>query len=130
MVILTQLMSQFILCLVHATLQELRLMKTTLILGRSLQLIQLPGMMKCVHFTEVKIHAYADDEQLYDSDTGALLLDKQLTHQLNIVNKWYQSNGTACKAPPPPKHQTKHRSCVSSFGENSIDPSPKWRLKI
>ena len=27
------------------------------------------------HITEVKIHAYADDEQLYDSDTDPLLLD-------------------------------------------------------
>ena len=41
------------------------------------------------YITEVKIHAYAVDEQLYNSDTDRLLLDKRPTHQLNIVNKWY-----------------------------------------
>ena len=38
------------------------------------------------HITEVKFHAYADDEQLYDSDTDPKLFDRRLMHQLNIAN--------------------------------------------
>ena len=38
------------------------------------------------HITEVKLHAYADDEQLYDSDTDPKLFDRRLMHQLNIAN--------------------------------------------
>ena len=39
------------------------------------------------HITEVKLHAYAGDEQLYNSDTDPKLLDRRLMHQLNIANK-------------------------------------------
>ena len=45
------------------------------------------------HITEVKLHAYADDEQLYVSDTDPKLLDRRLMHQLDIANEWYRSNG-------------------------------------
>ena len=38
------------------------------------------------HITGVKLHAYADDEQLYDSDTDPKLLDRRLMHQLNVAN--------------------------------------------
>ena len=44
------------------------------------------------YITEVKLHANADDEQLYDSDTDPKLLDRRLTHQLNIASEWYRSN--------------------------------------
>ena len=54
------------------------------------------------YITEVKLHAYADDEQLHDSDTDPKLLDRRLTHQLNIANEWYRSNGMLVT---PTKHQ-------------------------
>ena len=43
--------------------------------------------------TEVKLHAYADDEQSYDSYTDPKLFHRRLMHQLNIGNEWYKSNG-------------------------------------
>lgn len=60
--------------------------------------------------TEVKIHAYADNEQLHDSDSDPLLLDRQLTYQLVIANKlpkqWH-----ACKSHQAPGHDNRiHRS--------------------
>ena len=54
------------------------------------------------YITEVKLHAYADDEQLYDSDTDPKLLDRRLTYQPNIANEWYRSNGMLVN---PTKHQ-------------------------
>ena len=36
------------------------------------------------HITEVKLHAYADDEQLYDSDTDPKLFDMRLTHHAHV----------------------------------------------
>ena len=50
------------------------------------------------HITEVKLHAYADDEQLYDSYTDPKLLDRRLMHQPNIANEWYRSNGMLVNA--------------------------------
>ena len=38
------------------------------------------------HITEIKLHAYADDEQLYDSYTDPKLFDRRFMHQLNIAN--------------------------------------------
>ena len=54
------------------------------------------------HITEVKLQAYADDEQSYDSDTDPKLLDWRHMHQLNIANEWYRSNGMLVN---PTKHQ-------------------------
>ena len=54
------------------------------------------------HITEVKLHACADDKQLYDSDTDPKLLDRRLMHQLNIANEWCRSNGILVN---PTKHQ-------------------------
>ena len=54
------------------------------------------------HITEVKLHAYADDEQLYDSYTDPKLLDRRLMHQPNIANEWYRNNGMLVN---PIKHQ-------------------------
>ena len=48
------------------------------------------------------MHAYADDEQVYDSDVDPKLLDKRLMHQLNIANEWYKTNGMLVN---PTKHQ-------------------------
>ena len=54
------------------------------------------------HITEVKLHAYADGEQLYYSDADPKLLDRRLMHQLNIENEWYRSKGMLVN---PTKHQ-------------------------
>ena len=54
------------------------------------------------HITEVKLHAFADDEQLYDSDIDLKLVDRRLMRQPNIANEWYRSNGMLVN---PTKHQ-------------------------
>ena len=49
----------------------------------------------------MKIHAYADDEQLYDSDVDPKALDRRIQHEVQIVNKWYTENGMIVN---PDKH--------------------------
>ena len=45
------------------------------------------------HIKTVKIHAYADDEQLSDSDVDPKALDQRIQHEVQIANKWYTENG-------------------------------------
>ena len=45
------------------------------------------------HIKDVKLHAYADDEQLYDSDTDPVALDRRIMYNIGITNKWYMKNG-------------------------------------
>ena len=46
--------------------------------------------------------AYADDEQLYDSDIDPAEPEKRLLRELNTANTWYKNNGTIVN---PEKHQ-------------------------
>ena len=50
----------------------------------------------------MKLNAYADDEQLYDSDIDPAELEKRLLHELNTANTWYNNNGMIVN---PEKHQ-------------------------
>ena len=38
------------------------------------------------------LHAYADDEQLYHSDSDPTVLESKLEHDLGFVNTWYSNN--------------------------------------
>ena len=42
---------------------------------------------------EVKLHAYADDEQLYDSDSDPIALDQRMQREVRKENTWYTENG-------------------------------------
>ena len=53
------------------------------------------------HIKTVKIHAYADDEQLYESDVDPKALDRRIQHEVQIANKWYTENGLIVN---PDKH--------------------------
>ena len=53
------------------------------------------------HIKTVKIHAYADDEQLYESDVDPKALDRRIQHEVQIANKWYTENGMIVN---PDKH--------------------------
>ena len=53
------------------------------------------------HIKDVNIHAYADDEQLYDSDVDPRALEQLILHQVQIANQWYRENGMIVK---PEKH--------------------------
>ena len=42
---------------------------------------------------EVKLHAYADDEQLYDSDSDPIALDQRMQREIRKANTWYSLLG-------------------------------------
>ena len=41
----------------------------------------------------VKLHAYADDEQLYDCDCDPVALELRIQREVRIANAWYAVNG-------------------------------------
>ena len=43
--------------------------------------------------TKVKINAYADDQQLYSSDTDHLALHYRLNSELTVAVNWFNRNG-------------------------------------
>ena len=45
------------------------------------------------HIKDVNLHAYADDEQLYDSDVDPRAHEQRILHQLQTANQWYTENG-------------------------------------
>ena len=45
------------------------------------------------HIKDVNLHAYADDEQLYDSDVDPRALEQRILQQLQTANQWYTENG-------------------------------------
>ena len=53
------------------------------------------------HIKDVNLHAYADDEQLYDSDVDPRALEQRILHHLQIANQWYTENGMIVN---PDKH--------------------------
>ena len=48
------------------------------------------------------LHAYADDEQLYNSDRNPAVLERKLEYEMDLVNTWYSNNGMIVN---PEKHQ-------------------------
>ena len=42
------------------------------------------------HINTIKLNAYADDEQLYDSDKDPVALEKHLKDGVNVANTWYK----------------------------------------
>ena len=42
---------------------------------------------------EVKLRAYADDEQLYELDSDPVALDQRMQRELLKGNTWYTGNG-------------------------------------
>ena len=54
------------------------------------------------HIRTIKLNAYADDEQLYDSDIDPVALDKRIQNDLSIANQWYKDNGMIANASQRP----------------------------
>ena len=54
------------------------------------------------HIKDANIHAYADDEQLYESDVDPRVLEQRILHRVQIANKWYTENGMVVN---PDKHR-------------------------
>ena len=59
---------------------------------------------------EVKLHAYADDKQLYDSDSNPIALDQRMQREVRKANIWYTENGMIVN---PSKH---HAMVLGSTG--------------
>lgn len=53
------------------------------------------------HIKDLNIHAYADDEQLYDSAVDPRALEQRILHQVQSANQWYTENGMIVN---PDKH--------------------------
>ena len=53
------------------------------------------------HIKDRNIHAYADDEQLYDSAVDPRALEQWILHQVQIANQWLYRNGIIVN---PDKH--------------------------
>ena len=74
------------------------------------------------HIKSVKLNAYADDEQLYDSNNDPAELAKRILHELNTANMWYTNNGMIVN---PDKHEAmvlgKTDYKFSFLVENSIE---------
>ena len=45
------------------------------------------------HIKDLNIHAYADDEQLYDSAVDPRALEQRILHQVQITNRWLCRKG-------------------------------------
>ena len=71
------------------------------------------------HIKDVNLHAYADDEQLYDSDVDPGALEQRILHHVRIVNQWHTENGMIVN---PDKHHamvqgtTEHKFFFSCRG--------------
>ena len=53
------------------------------------------------YIKEVKLHVYADVEQLYDCDSDPVALDLRMQRKLGMANTWYTENGMIVN---PDKH--------------------------
>jgi len=52
---------------------------------------------------DVKLHAYADDKQLYDCNCDPVALDLCIGHEVYVATTWYAVNGMIIN---PDKHHT------------------------
>ena len=42
--------------------------------------------------TQGKLHAYADDHQLYSSDVDPVALENCICREMRVANEWYRNN--------------------------------------
>ena len=54
------------------------------------------------HIKTVKLNTYADDGQLYTSDTNPRRLEERMVREVEIANSWFICNGMIAN---PSKHQ-------------------------
>ena len=72
---------------------------------------------------EVKIHAYADHEQLYDSDSDPIALDQRMQRQVWKANTWYTENGMIV-------NPSKHHAMVLGFTDHQFSFTTKHSLDL
>ena len=57
------------------------------------------------HITQAKLNVYADDHQIYQSDTDPCTLEKCIIDEVEVANLWYHSNGMIV-------NETKHQALI------------------
>ena len=72
---------------------------------------------------EVKLHAYADDEQLYDSDSDPIALDQRMQREVRKANTWYTENGMIV-------NPSKHHVMVLGFTDHQFSFTTKDSLDL
>ena len=72
---------------------------------------------------EVKLRAYADDEQLYDSDSDPIALDQRMQRKVLKANTWYTENGMIV-------NPSKHHAMVLGFIDHQFSFTTKDSLDL
>ena len=72
---------------------------------------------------EVKLHACADDEQLYDSDSDPIAIDRRMQHEVRTANTWYAENGMIV-------NPSKHHAMVLGFTDHQLSFTTKDSLDL
>ena len=57
------------------------------------------------YVTQGKLHAYADDHQLYSSDVDPVALENCICREVRVANEWYRSNRMIV-------NETKHQQAI------------------
>ena len=58
------------------------------------------------YVTQGKLHAYADDHQLYSSDVDPVALENCICREVRVANEWYRSNRMIV-------NETKHQQAIA-----------------
>ena len=73
--------------------------------------------------THGKLHAYADDHQLYSSDVDPVALENCICREVRVANEWYRSNRMIV-------NETKHQAIVFGKTDHSFSFPLKDSLDI
>ena len=73
--------------------------------------------------TQGKLHAYADDHQLYSSDVDPVALENCICREVRVANEWYRSNRMIV-------NETKHQAMVLGKTDHSFSFPLKDSLDI
>ena len=72
---------------------------------------------------EVNLYAYADDEQLYDSDSHPIALDQRMQGEVRKANTWYTEDGMIV-------NPSKHHAVVLGFTDHQFSFTTKDSLDL
>jgi len=76
-----------------------------------------------IQATQGKLHAYADDHQLYCSGVDPVALERCICHEVRVANEWYRSNGMIV-------NDTKYQAMVLGKTDHSFSFPLKDSLDI
>lgn len=62
---------------------------------------------------DVKLNAYADDHQIYSSDSDPVALDERIHNAFETANWWYRQNGMLA-------NESKHQALILGKSEHTV----------